>query len=423
METMLLSVMANVVKTYAIYKCLENFFKAKKKLKAAKLGVYMWFLWFTSVGDYIFEDIAIKIGVQLFALFVVSTLYYASWYKKGVMIVFVYTFCFVSETVTLMIMSSHILGKFEPIYEGITGLWILWIAIMLEKILDKPTEKEDQLSAFSRVLLVTVPILSIAMMVLIIEQDIIEQIKVVSISIGILIFNMILFYIYDVLQQLYGEKIEKHMVEQRVEMYENELEIIKDSNHSIRLLRHDMKHHLNELQFYIKKQECEKALLYIENMERSIINTNEYVASGNKEIDSTLNYLLQKAEKQIPKAEINVAMPEKLSIDTFSINVILGNLLENAIEASQKSKEKYLKIDVRVKKGLFLIRIENSFKEPPIIEKGEIMSSKRSITNHGIGIKSVKAVIEKQGGEFDISWKGNRFTAKAMLYLNEEAIL
>ncbi len=423
MGVMLLSVMANVVSTYAIYRCMDSFLLDKKNFKVEKLGVYVWFLWFTSVGDYIFADVAIKIGIQLFALFVLSTLYDASWYKKVWMIVFVYTLCFVSETVTLMIMSSCMLGGFEPINDGITGLWILWIAIILEKILNKPVEKKEQLPTFPRVLLVTVPILSIVMMVLVAGEDIIKQAKVISLAIGILIFNMILFYIYDVLQQLYGEKIENQMIEQRVDMYENELEIIKESNHSIRLLRHDMKHHLNELQFYIKKQEYEKALLYIENMDQSITNTNEYIASGNKEIDSTLNYLLQKAEKQIPKAEINVAMPENLSIDTFSINVILGNLLENAIEASQKSQEKYLKIDIKVKKGLFLLRIENSFKESPIVDKGEIVSSKGSLINHGIGLKSVKAVVEKQGGEFDISWKGNRFIAKAMLYLNGESIL
>lgn len=92
-----------------------------------------------------------------------------------------------------------------------------------------------------------------------------------------------------------------------------------------------------------------------------MLNSDEYVDSGNKEIDSTLNYLLQKADKILDNTKISIVLPENLSVHTFSINVILGNLLDNAIEAAQNSKEKYLGIDIRTKRGLLFITIENSY--------------------------------------------------------------
>ena len=148
------------------------------------------------------------------------------------------------------------------------------------------------------------------------------------------------------------------------------------------------------------------------------LSKDEYVDSGNKEIDSTLNYLLQKADKILDNTKISIVLPENLSVHTFSINVILGNLLDNAIEAAQNSKEKYLGIDIRTKRGLLFITIENSYDGSIQLHKNEIVTSRKNKESHGIGLKNVKMIVEEQGGEMQVIWVNNRFVVKVMLYLS-----
>lgn len=81
-------------------------------------------------------------------------------------------------------------------------------------------------------------------------------------------------------------------------------------------------------------------------------NPQEYVATGNDTIDSLLNYKIQKAKDVLNLVETKISIPEKLNLHSFDLNVVLGNLLDNAIDASVQTKEKELKITMKLDKGV-----------------------------------------------------------------------
>ena len=139
---------------------------------------------------------------------------------------------------------------------------------------------------------------------------------------------MAIFYLYGAVQDYYRQKIEKEEFFNRMEIYANQLDIMKNSYQKIKELRHDMRHHLGELKYLANTNEKKQLLAYIEDMELHMINTEEYVSSGNKEIDGTLNYLLQTAKKKLKEVDVSVSIPENLEIHNYLFNVILGNLLE-----------------------------------------------------------------------------------------------
>ena len=90
-------------------------------------------------------------------------------------------------------------------------------------------------------------------------------------------------------------------------------------------------------------------------MEKQIVNEDEYICSGISEVDSTLNYLLHYARQNLDDVRAKVALPEELDIHGFTLNVILGNLLDNAIYAAKQSEKKYLSIFIREKQGILYI--------------------------------------------------------------------
>ena len=81
-------------------------------------------------------------------------------------------------------------------------------------------------------------------------------------------------------------------------------------------------------------------------------NQSELVSCGNKNLDSLLNYLLGQAKKKLNHVEYEVRVPSDLCISAFDLNVILGNLTENAIEAAEQTKDKWMSVDIYYEKGM-----------------------------------------------------------------------
>ena len=73
--------------------------------------------------------------------------------------------------------------------------------------------------------------------------------------------------------------------------YSSQMQILKESDEKVKALRHDMKHHMNEIRLMAKQDKTQEIQNYIDDMENFVSNLKEMVYSGNWEIDSILNYM------------------------------------------------------------------------------------------------------------------------------------
>ena len=209
-----------------------------------------------------------------------------------------------------------------------------------------------------------------------------------------------------------------------INMYENELEIMKKSYYNIRGLRHDMKHHMNELKLMAGKYDAVEIQDYIDHMEYFLHNPREIVSSGNVEIDSVLNYMLQRAKEELKTVTVKVILPEEIK-HSFDLNILLGNLLENAIEAAERTENKYLNVSITLQKGILRIRIDNSFVTESTSYKEErdgsriLQTTKKRKELHGIGLKNVKKIVESYNGNMEIHMENDIFSVNIILYMSQ----
>ena len=215
---------------------------------------------------------------------------------------------------------------------------------------------------------------------------------------------------------------EMEMLKTQLQAYANQLNVILRGEEKIKALRHDIKHHLSELMLLANKHDVAEIQKYIDEMNSFLKNPNEIVASGNLEIDSVLNFMLQKAEKELKTVDIKVMLPEKVR-HSFDINVMLGNLLENAIEAAGKTENKYLSVHIKLKRGILKVKIENSFESSCILceeqnRKDTILKTTKPFTEqHGIGLKNVKKIVEKYNGTMAVTAQEGIFCVNLLLYM------
>ncbi len=204
-----------------------------------------------------------------------------------------------------------------------------------------------------------VPVISIALLLLLVMNNLENQRLLVLVSAGILVINLLVYYMYNALITAYRKAEENIAFERQLASYANQLDVLMQSEEKVTALRHDMKHHLNELYRMSQNNADTEIMEYIADMQNFMSSEMELVRSGNKEIDSILNYMLGRAKKVLDRVEYKINIPKDVILKPFDITVLFGNLLENAIEAAEKSQEeKWLSVSLRYGKGMLFIDLQ-----------------------------------------------------------------
>ncbi len=237
----------------------------------------------------------------------------------------------------------------------------------------------------------------------------------------ILAGNLSVFYLYDALLQNDVHIRQRDSYRWQIFAYKNQMEVIRESDGRIRALRHDMKNHLLHIEARLWHGQYKETLAYLERMKTELQNPDEYAATGNEELDSLLNYKLRMARQRHLKTECNISVPKDscpAGIPSYEINVILGNLLDNAVEAAGKSEGRWIRLMIRADRGIFMIYLANSFEgESALRENGSgFLSTKDLSGEHGIGLGNVRRMVEQLNGEIEIRHSEGVFEVEVMLY-------
>ena len=309
-------------------------------------------------------------------------------------------------------------GAYNQIYAVISFFLIFMCELVIEKMITIHKDAEDA----QNISLVLMPICSSIVIILLIYTDTCTGIGLTIVSIGLLIANFLMLYLYNLLLHSISQQYEMEMLKTQLQAYANQLNVVLRGEEKIKALRHDIKHHLSELMLLANKHDVAEIQKYIDEMNSFLKNPNEIVSSGNLEIDSVLNFMLQKAEKELKTVDIKVMLPEKVR-HSFDINVMLGNLLENAIEAAGKTENKYLSVHIKLKRGILKVKIENSFESSYILRKEQnrkdtiLKTTKPFTKQHGIGLKNVKKIVEKYNGTMAVTAQKGIFCVNLLLYM------
>lgn len=136
-------------------------------------------------------------------------------------------------------------------------------------------------------------------------------------------------------------------------------------------------------------------------------------------IDSIVDYWQRTAKSEGIEFYSDLNIPMELPFKGADLSLILGNLLENAVEAAPKAeKRKYIRLFIKYDKNNLLITVENSYKGKLIKKRGqELATTKSDVENHGIGLPSVKRTVARYHGSVFIDDKiQERFLIRVILY-------
>ncbi len=415
--------LSNIFGTYTIYKFINVFFDRHRKDIRCEIPSYI--AYFFVIGFiYITFDIPIlNLVCNLILFFLLTLNYYSGWKMRLAAVAYIYAILISVEAFTIALMSILDLNAFtngidlQLILSQIISKILSFIVVMLISNFKK-VRKDYYIPLSHWIAIFVIPLGTLfSTYVLMTESDSIRMIQI-FISIAILfMLNIFVFYLYDILLQSYQEKMEKNLLMLQNNAYMKQLDIIHQSESSLKIARHDMKNHILALQTLIETDKKTMALQYIQNICQLINNKEEYASSGHPEIDSLLNYKISEAKNWDIEVNINLIIPFKLNIQSFDLVVIIGNLFDNAIEAVLKlNRNRKITAFIELDRNVLYITFSNPFQGRLQYNNQELKTTQSDAENHGLGLGSVKKAIEKYNGIMNIVNSDNTFNVDVLLY-------
>lgn len=415
MEGIVITFSTNLFRTFIIRRFISVYFQTDIENKNRERIVYFLFFFFTSVVYLMFRFPPANIITNLLLIYLITLIYRGKQKKKILITFLIYGINMMCDIMAVYSCNNYIVGETQN--EMTVYITVFLIAIcefIIEKFLVK--NRGTDFIPLHWGILIAIPIISIILLLILIMNNLNNRIVLVSISTGVLFINLLIFYLYDVLVSAYVKLEETAIFERQLASYSNQLNVMMQSEEKMIALRHDMKHHLNELSIMANQNEDREVMHYIQNMYTYFSNPNEYINSGNKEVDSLINYMLNKAERILERVDYEINVPKELEISSFDLNIIIGNLLENAIDAAKDSIEKWMEVSLNYEQGILFIRIRNSFDNAVQRQGDTYLTTKKKAAEHGIGLQNVKKVVDSYKGEMQILDNNNIFDVKIILY-------
>lgn len=407
---------------YAVYKLIRSFFDSCKIKNIAEAVLYIGYYALTTSVYLTINIPLVNLAVNIIAVFLLTFLYQSSIKKKILVGLLTYIFMFGTEmiVVTLTGYVNFPIAERNDYHSvfGIVMVNVLIYAVSMAVNGFKNIKIGNTLPEVYWISLFLIPISSLSMLLMIFRSTGLLMYQITISIISVLIINFTVFFLFDKMARLYQEKQEKGLIEQQNKYYENQLQIINETQEAASILRHDMKNHLRSLFSDIKSGNLNEAQKYISDIVDVYESGTEIINTGYPAIDSLVNFKLQTAKQNGVRVGINASLPPGLNLSSFDMTVILGNLLDNALQAvSLVTENAFIDFALHYSKGMLLIKVANPFQIAIKRENGKIVTSKADKENHGYGLRSVNEAVEKYNGTIEVETDENIFTITAILYV------
>lgn len=402
---------SNLFHIYGMYMFANVFFQERSRSRKLEAALYTAYFAINSGAYLLFHNWAITLASNILPFFAITFLYKEGMIRRVLNVAAIYAITMGCDVLVMTLQNMmHI--ESAVFSEGFaTSLVIIAAADLSNKCLHMKKDILGKTPAMYYVTLLFVPLGSIF-----IAYFATKGLNAVSLitAVILLLINIDIFYLYDNVIDLFSERCEREVMESQNKAIQNQLDVVQQSQLRIRCLKHDMDNHLLRLKDLIEKEKYAEALEYLETVKSSTAADKKLIDSGNDLIDSMLNYKLARLHDNIEQ-KYDIVVPKDLSFTEFDLNVIIGNLADNVLEALEQlpaDEPKKLEISIRYKQGYLKVYFGNTF-DGIMPEDG---SRKRDHENHGLGLKSVERIVHKYGGDMRAKVSDNWYEISLIMY-------
>lgn len=291
-------------------------------------------------------------------------------------------------------------------------------------------QSRDSINTLPGWLLFIIPILSIALMFLLlsgetlIRGDNATKWAFTLASLVILSLNILSFGIFSLMAHQNKELILHRLKLKQMEMQSVFHDELKEVYQEQRKFRHDIKNHLQVMLGLLTNKQYKALTAYLEEISAAQEASDAIIQSGHPIVDTVLNSKILLASRRGIEVKVEEAVYSRgIKLDGMDLTALLSNLIDNAIEAVERMDEKQvtkaISVTIGPRKSYFMIRIINPTDDKIKFDDhaNRWVSTKASL-GHGLGHSIVRDIVEKYDGLLQLNHQDGMFTAQVLLPIN-----
>ncbi len=244
-------------------------------------------------------------------------------------------------------------------------------------------------------------------------QSLTFQLGIVLLPI-VFLTSVVLMFTIAILSE--HERLER--AERLASMRELYYQDVQREHTQIRRLRHDMRNHLTTVEGLLNEGNTERAIKYLEGL------TGHPAFGGNQRIceNEAANVVFaakkEHMERMGLRADIQACLPAAIPVSDMDLTALLGNAVDNAMEAAVKTEDKNIEVRCRTDKGLFMLSVKNG----TVLKDLDLSTSKSNKATHGFGIPGIREIAERYGGSLDAGIRNGRFELVVWFPLRDDVL-
>lgn len=224
--------------------------------------------------------------------------------------------------------------------------------------------------------------------------------------------------VFNISRQYEVEKELARLKSEQAELLERDYTTLNRAYEVNAKLFHDFHNHIGVLRQLLTHEKYGEAVRYLDELQAPVQDLTATVWTGDETADYLINSKAATAEAAGVRFQAQVEFPRRTNIRSVDLCAILGNLLDNAIEAARQvpdRSDRTVALTIRRIHQMLVIKVENSFAAAPVRENGQLKTTKTGGGLHGWGLKSAQTAAEKYDGMVQANVSGEIFRAVATL--------
>lgn len=354
---------------------------------------------------------------------------YGTWKKKIIYSATLWIFASIAEMIVIVLVS---LFYHQSLQDLIATNLVFWIEVVVlvkliqfllsETIVRLLGNKDTDLPLKNWLILMSIPLFSMAIVLLLSQYIAYGTSDLILAFLGLcgilIVINIAVFHLFDAFASYSQVLRENSLIKQQASLQAEHYHQMEHTFSKEASAWHDYKHQMIAVQACFQNENYFKA----DKLLKSLLQSGEKRAIkfiGNDAIDAVLSTKFSKAEELGIEMKHKIYVEGFLSFDPLDLCIILGNVLDNALEACKKNvtAKKIIKFQLSTVKNKFNISVENPTDQPLTYKGGDLTSSKHDPVFHGIGLKNVRAAVERCGGLMHFEVRDGVFTFNATLFI------
>ena len=235
------------------------------------------------------------------------------------------------------------------------------------------------------------------------------------IILSVILLFAILFYRVNRQREMEAE-IAK-LKQEQAEITERDYQALRRTYADNAKLYHDLHNHIEAIYQCLIQGDTKEAVRYCQELRTPVRQISQTVWTGDKALDYLISSKIALAGQEQIKTKVNIEYPHNTNIRSVDLTTILGNLLDNALEAAKTAPEslRFLNLTIRRINAMLVIKVENGYGNTPAQENGKLLTSKKDKAFHGWGLKSVRTAAERYDGAIRTDYKDHVFQSVVTL--------